>query len=340
VKIYKITMKQSLFALLFILVFSHCLPAKETNSSRFDSEDVNSGWKKSPWLGYFYAPLGDWIFHNKLQWLFVGQDTNDSNWFFSERIGWLWTSSGNFPYMWVNNANEWIYFDSNPKKVFSYQSNTWYDLEDYSDLKGKINSLEIQRQEDQEAARLAEIQRQEEQEAARLAEIQRQEEQEAARLAEIQRQILELYTLSTIQGQHRNIVWDIPSNRNPKYNSSINPKYNSSINPRYNSSINPKYNSSINPKYNSSINPTISPWIGSFLFSIDGEFSGVIAVVNSSYGLIYNPSGDWLGYIVFNENNGYNLFNIEGEWAGFLLSNGAEGLNLFNISGEWLGFTT
>ncbi len=44
----------------------------------------------------------------------------------------------------------------------------------------------------------------------------------------------------------------IPSNRNPKYNSSINPKYNSSINPKYNSSINPKYNSSVNPKQASS----------------------------------------------------------------------------------------
>jgi sulfatase modifying factor 1 len=177
-------MKQTVFALLFILVFSHCLPAKESNSSRFDSEDVNSGWKKSPWLGYFYAPLGDWIFHNKLQWLFVGEDTNDSTWVFSERIGWLWTSSGNFPHMWVNSTNEWIYFDSHPEKVFSYLSNTWHDFEDYSDLKEKNNSLEIQRQ----------------------------EEQEAVRLAEIQRQILELYTLSAIQGQHRNIVWDAAGN--------------------------------------------------------------------------------------------------------------------------------
>ena len=88
--------------------------------------------KNHSWLGYFYDPLGDWIFHDKLQWLFVGEDTNDSTWFFQRRIGWLWTSSGNFPHIWVNRANEWIFLDANPEKVFSYQSNSWHDLEDYS----------------------------------------------------------------------------------------------------------------------------------------------------------------------------------------------------------------
>ena len=79
---------------------------------------------------------------------------------------------------------------------------------------------------------------------------------------------------------------DLPSNRNPKYNSSINPKYNSSINPKYNSSINPKFNSSVNPAYNSSISP-------SYNSSINPKFnSSINPKYNSSLNPSYNSSID------------------------------------------------
>ena len=49
--------------------------------------------------------------------------------------------------------------DANPEKVFSYQSNSWHDLEDYSALKEKNNSLQIQKQKSRKLPGANEIQK-------------------------------------------------------------------------------------------------------------------------------------------------------------------------------------
>jgi hypothetical protein len=147
---------------------------------------------------------------------------------------------------------------------------------------------------------------------------------------------------------------DIPSNLNPKYNSSINPTYNSSINPTYNSSINPTYNSSINPKYNSSINPTynsslnprynssidptLSRWSGFYTFDKSNDLTGIATRANREFLLLFGLNGRWQGYLASNSDSGYNWFSIDGEWRGYCLSNTDGGLNIFTIDGDWIGF--
>ena len=123
-----------------------------------------------------------------------------------------------------------------------------------------------------------------------------------------------------------------PSDRDPRYNSSINPKYNSSINPSYNSSINPKYNSSANPAYNSSINPqynsslnpahnssldpTKTTWSGLYAFDLDGDVVGVTVRAERGFLAFFNLNGIWQGYFASNSESGYNWFSVVGEWRG------------------------
>ena len=117
---------------------------------------------------------------------------------------------------------------------------------------------------------------------------------------------------------------DIPTNRNPKYNSSINPKYNSSI----------------NPKYNSSINPKLSQVSGLYLFNGDGESVGMFVRADSSVLNWYSSGLELRGMAASNEDGGFNLFDDDGEWQGYLLKNDSGGYNMFDIEGEWKGFTT
>lgn len=147
---------------------------------------------------------------------------------------------------------------------------------------------------------------------------------------------------------------DLPSNRDPRYNSSINPKYNSSINPKYNSSVNPTYNSSINPKYNSSINPnyntslnpkynssinpTMTTWSGLYIFDVECNLSGVAVRAERGFLLYFGIDGKWQGYFASNGESGYNWFSLEGEWRGYCVHNSERGFNIFTKDGEWLGF--
>lgn len=92
----------------------------------------------------------------------------------------------------------------------------------------------------------------------------------------------------------------IPSNQNPKFNSSLNPKYNSNINPVFNSQINPKYNSNINPKYTANINPKYTSSTNpKYNSDLNPAFNSKI---NPKYNFQLNPNyGNWEGYYMFNQ---------------------------------------
>ena len=123
---------------------------------------------------------------------------------------------------------------------------------------------------------------------------------------------------------------DLPSNRDPKYNSSINPKYNSSINP--------KYNASLNPTYNSSIDPTKSAWSGLYTFDEDGDLSGVAVRAERGFLLLFGLNGKWQGYFASNSESGFNWFSVDGEWRGYCVHNSEKGFNIYTKDGEWIGF--
>ena len=49
-------------------------------------------WKKSNWLGHFFVSENDWIYHEKLGWIYPVK-SNGGIWFFKSKVGWFWTLS-------------------------------------------------------------------------------------------------------------------------------------------------------------------------------------------------------------------------------------------------------
>ena len=89
----------------------------------FQSQDAPRGWRQSQWLGYFYATPSNWIYHDGLGWLFIGEDSGQSVWIYGEHLGWIWTSPDLYPHLWPNKGKEWVYYDSQRRGLYSYNRN-------------------------------------------------------------------------------------------------------------------------------------------------------------------------------------------------------------------------
>ena len=51
-----------------------------------------SGWKKSPWFGFFYDSGSNWIYHATLGWLYLHEVGDGSVWFHHSNFQWFWTN--------------------------------------------------------------------------------------------------------------------------------------------------------------------------------------------------------------------------------------------------------
>ena len=62
------------------------------------------------WLGEIFD-LGDgWIFHEEHGWLFAAATSTDSIWFFDGSLGWFWTSEDDYPWLYQESSNAWLYY--------------------------------------------------------------------------------------------------------------------------------------------------------------------------------------------------------------------------------------
>jgi hypothetical protein len=51
-----------------------------------------------------------WIYHEDLEWIFIAGVSRSSFWFYSEKLGWVWTGSSYYPYLYSKKESSWIYF--------------------------------------------------------------------------------------------------------------------------------------------------------------------------------------------------------------------------------------
>ena len=58
-------------------------------------------WRTESWLGTFYDPVKSWIYHLSLGWVYPVELADQSAWLFNDKLGWMWTRQGSYP---------WIYF--------------------------------------------------------------------------------------------------------------------------------------------------------------------------------------------------------------------------------------
>ncbi|WOO40798.1 serine hydrolase [Rubellicoccus peritrichatus] len=86
-----------------------------------------------PWLGNVYLSEYPWIYHEQLQWVYPGGEGSQTNsyWFFLDtlKMGWVWTQDNAFPFIWSNDLNAWLYYDTataSPWYFFNTNTNEWF----------------------------------------------------------------------------------------------------------------------------------------------------------------------------------------------------------------------
>jgi hypothetical protein len=50
-----------------------------------------------------------WVYHSDLKWIYIVGASPMEFWFYSEKIGWLWTGQTIYPHIYSHNENGWIY---------------------------------------------------------------------------------------------------------------------------------------------------------------------------------------------------------------------------------------
>jgi len=76
----------------------------------FDGKPLTDHWYQSDWFGAFKHANAEWIYHEKLGWLYHGPVGQNGIWFWSEKMKWSWTREDLWPYLWLNNEGTWVYF--------------------------------------------------------------------------------------------------------------------------------------------------------------------------------------------------------------------------------------
>ena len=92
-------------------------------------QDLGSGWRRLTWLGD-YAPMGadGWIWHNQHKFVFVSANSiPGSIWCYTQDMGWLWTSSTTYPYLYRSSPAGWLWYNgsTNPRWFRNMTTGAW-----------------------------------------------------------------------------------------------------------------------------------------------------------------------------------------------------------------------
>ena len=104
-----------------------------------NSESLGAGWLASHWFGSYWRKTDDhWVLHSKLGWIYLIPYSNDSIWFWSDKVSdWLWTNKSVFPYILKASSSKWLWLDEINSNVNSQLFFEFYD----SDGNGKWHAF-------------------------------------------------------------------------------------------------------------------------------------------------------------------------------------------------------
>ena len=90
---------------------------------------IGGGWRNSEWFGTFRRHEStDWIYHAQLGWAFALPDEEKGLWLWKSDIGWLWTNTGVYPFLFSDRSGGWMYFRWHPfgsLLFYDYSSKRW-----------------------------------------------------------------------------------------------------------------------------------------------------------------------------------------------------------------------
>ena len=90
-------------------------------------QDLGGGWRRLAWFGD-YVPMGGWIFHNRHGfWYPAPGSTAQSIWFFAQDMGWTWTSSTLYPFLYRGSDGAWLWYNgqSQPRWFMNMSAGQW-----------------------------------------------------------------------------------------------------------------------------------------------------------------------------------------------------------------------
>ena len=70
---------------------------------------MGADWLQSAWFGMFTPVTDNWIYHLRMEWLFISDFTPKNLWVWSEQQEWIWTTGEVFPFFYSNNTGNWLY---------------------------------------------------------------------------------------------------------------------------------------------------------------------------------------------------------------------------------------
>ena len=73
---------------------------------------VQAGWLQSDWFGYFSPLASSWIFHPSHGWIYASAESGETLWAWQEGIGWWWSGSSVYPFLYSSTRSGWLYLDT------------------------------------------------------------------------------------------------------------------------------------------------------------------------------------------------------------------------------------
>ena len=74
-----------------------------------EGENLGADWRRSQWFGTFRKQEGlDWVYHEKLGWVYAVSDQREGLWLWQEENGWTWTQGGVWPCIWRHKSGSWL----------------------------------------------------------------------------------------------------------------------------------------------------------------------------------------------------------------------------------------
>ena len=63
---------------------------------------LDTGWLQSDWFGTFHHYPKNWVYHSRLDWIYIPDTDEQGIWIWSPEHNWLWTQKGIYPHLYKN----------------------------------------------------------------------------------------------------------------------------------------------------------------------------------------------------------------------------------------------
>ena len=90
--------------------------------------DLGQGWKSLNWLGIYYKHESNWLYHNRLGWVYpFCPPVIRFGFIFRKKMNGLWTKEGVFPYLFHGFSEKWLYYVLNGggSTFYQWDGNDW-----------------------------------------------------------------------------------------------------------------------------------------------------------------------------------------------------------------------